>query len=269
MSAMNKEERDDLVARIRRCEKDLYPEQRGLPAPPERVRNRLRDTYYQLLAEYVDRLPRLLFGRCPFTGEVFERSFDPFGLDGPWWHKTPLVKIVEPPTPPTYKIHLGALNLHGRQPSEASEEVIPGPDAPFVVPRLLRLPGMVAVAMQLDLETSDRAWVITYWSRDQIPPVRLHQPWLRMDHWFKNDRGRSSWTIANDTWDFDLEPYLADGRLRWINPADPQQRVASASSGVRCPFLDVAGDHLPQVLADGMRDLKELPDGSPINPFAD
>jgi len=266
MSDLTREQRDALVEKIRVAEADLYQKRFG---PTAKVRKRLRKAYYALLGEYGDRLPRRLFGRCPFSGAPFTRAFDPFGVDGPWWHTNPLETITEPTAPRAYKIHLGALNLGGRSPSEASEEVIPGPDAPFVVPRLLRLPGMVAVVTQLKFETSDRAWVISYWSSDLIPPVRLHQQWLRREHWFKNERGESASIIANDIWDFDLEPYLAYGRLRWIDPDDPQQRVMQALAGGCCPFLGIAGDHRPQVLADGMRDLKELPDGYSIYPFAD
>ena len=127
--------------------------------------------------------------------------------------------------------------------------------------------GYVAVLIQIRLETGDRAWVITYWTRDEIPPVRLHQSWLRQDHWFKDARRRSTWVMTNDTWDFTLEPYVADGRLRWIDPADPQQRVVRASATSPCPFLGIAGDHRPQELADGMRELNELPDGAPVYPF--
>jgi hypothetical protein len=137
------------------------------------------------------------------------------------------------------------------------------------VSRLLRLPGMIAVLTQLDLECGYRAWVISYWSREEIPPVRLHQRWLRMDHWFTNARGKASWTIANDLWDFDLAPYLADGRLRWIEPGDERHRVRAHGEGPSCPFVGLPGDRRPQVITSYGRELRDLPNEEKINPFAD
>jgi len=268
MKPLSKNERDGLLVRLAEIDRRLYPDD-DTKEPSEKEANRLDGKYYATLSEYGDRLPRRAFGRSPFTGAPLERSIDPYGLDGPWWHRDCLLKIEEPEAPRDHKTHLGSYNLMGRNPGEVGEEVYPGPDAPFVVPRLLGLPGMAAVIMQLDLEKGDMAWVISYWSQESIPPVRLHQPWLRKELLFKNAKGKASWTIANDPFDFDLAPYLADGRLFWIDPADPRQRVMRASESSSCPFLGIAGDHRPQVLADGMRDLEELPDGSPINPFAD
>ena len=269
MTDFTQEVRDSLVAKIASLKDDLYPERRGLAPPNEKTKNRLREAYYAALAEYADRLPRIIFGRCPFTGAPFTRVIDPFGLDGPWWHQKCVLKIDEPTAPKAFKTHLGALSLNGRKPIEVGGKVSPGPDSPFVIPRLLRLPGMIAVLRQIDLEIGDRAWVVSYWSRENIPPVRLHQPWLRVDHWFKNERGKSAWTIANDTWDFELEPYLADGRLRWIQPGDSQQRVVSFADKEQCPFVGLPGDRRPQVFSGGARGLAPLPDGSAINPFAD
>ena len=39
-----------------------------------------------VVREYEEGLPRLPLSRCPLTGEVQVHSFDPFGLDGPWWN---------------------------------------------------------------------------------------------------------------------------------------------------------------------------------------
>ena len=268
MKPLSRAERNDLLARLAEIDSRLYPDD-DADEPSEKVVARLEEKYYSTLAEYGDRLPRRILGKCPFTGMPFERAIDPFGLDGPWWHKDYLLRIEEPEIPAAYRIHLGSYSLMGRTPREAGEEVQPGPDVPFVVPRLLRLSGMVAVIMQLDLEVGDRAWVISYWSQQSIPAVRLHQPWLRKEHWFKNAKGKSSWTIANDTWDFDLAPYLADGRLRWIDPADRDHKVLGPADGRACPFVGLLGDRLPQIISDGERELDDLPDGRVVDPFSD
>ncbi|MBA3683670.1 MAG: hypothetical protein H0W72_00255 [Planctomycetes bacterium] len=195
------------------------------------------------------------------------RAFDPFGLDGYWWHETYLLDAKEPKPPETFKVLLGALSLRDRSPTEVIDDVVPGPDVPFVVPRLLRLPGMVAVLAKRDLTSGDTAWMISYWSRETIAARSLHQPWLRQDMWIKHDDGPVTWKIANDEWDYDLRPYVDDGRLLWLDSIDGSIRRATA--GDRCPFLDIPGGRRPQVLAQGQRSFQRNPDGTALNPFAD
>lgn len=264
--AFTKDERDALVARIKDLFKQVFE-----PDPGDNVdaheQGRRREALFAALAEYGDRLPRVRMSTCPHTGAPYLRAFDPFGLDGPWWHKLKIFDIAEPTPPETFRVILGALALNGRTPSETTEEVIPGPDAPFVVPRLLGLPGMVAVVSRLELATGDTAYPITYFSDRPTEPASLHQFWLRQDMWFTDEAGRRGFIIANDAWDFDLAPWVAQGKLKWIAPGDDSGAVVDAASGATCPYLDLPGDRQPQSLEAGERDLLEPPDGTPVNPF--
>lgn len=263
---LTREQRDALLVRLRDLDAQLYPPD-DAPPPRGAERARVKDAYFQVLAEYFDRLPRVVMSVCPFTGKPLKRAFDPFGLDGPWWHKELLSEIAEPAAPPTFKVLLGAVHLGARGPGEVTQEVIPGPEAPYVVPRLLGLPGMVAVVHRLRLETGDVAYPIAYFSEQAIPPKRLHQPWLRQDLWFKTESGDASWLIANDKWDFDLAAWVARGQLRWVAEEPPPPRALGADSGAACPYLDLPGERRPQVLRKGTRGLGDLPTGVPFNPY--
>lgn len=266
MTELTAAERHALLARAWDIEKQLYPPDPAT-APADQVRAELDENYYLILGEYADRLPRVLMSVCPHTGVPLKKSFDPWGVDGPWWHKDREVEIEEPKTPPTFKVLQGALALRGRIPTEARAPVIPGPEVPFVIPRLLELPGMVAVMSQLPLHTGDTAYPIAYFSTAEIPHARLHQFWLEQDYWFEMEDGKSGWLIANDVWDFNLEPWLRNGKLRWIEGQGEAARVVDATSGRPCPFVNLPGDRQPQSLGFGKRSLLELPDGSPVNPF--
>jgi hypothetical protein len=266
--ALTRTERDDLLARAWAIDKQLYPDDPE-SAPEGRAAVLLRENYYQILAEYADRLPRIVMSVCPLTGEPFKHSFDPFGVDGPWWHQDREVEIDEPEPPDTFRVLLGALAFHGREPTESRDQVIPGPEVPFVVPRLLELPGMVAVVSRLQPETGDIAYPVAYYSPEEIPQQRLHQHWLQQEHFFEIEAGKSSWLIANDVWDFDLEPWIRSGKLRWTDPDDSGALVPAGDAGGRCPYLDLTGDRFPQGLAGGQRELMELPDGTAINPYED
>lgn len=254
---MNAQERNRLIALITQCwerstSKDVSVNESRAA----------KEHMFLALKEYGDRLPRVAVGRCPHTGGILKRSFDPFGLDGHWWHSIEIFTIIEPVPPPTFKVWLGALRLHGRIPVEAQRGVEPGPEVPFVIPRLLSLPDMRAVIASRRLDTGDRAYIITYWSTDDIAEIDLHQGWLRSTQWMK-----SGWTIHNDEWDFDLRPYLERGSLRWIAPDDDAAILHEGVSG--CPYLDLPGDRLNQILSFGERSAWPPPDDEPVDPFAD
>jgi len=258
-------ERDALLERIRSLESELYPPGGSQLNRPERAR--LRDRYYIQLGEYADRLPRILVSVCPFTAAPLRRAIDPYGLDGPWWHKDRPFKPDEPAAPPTFRVLLGALDLRGRVPSEAREIVLAGPDAPFVVPRLLALPDMVAVIHRIELATGDIAYPVAYFSRETTDPEDLHQHWTRPELWFKDEKGDEYWLIKNDPWDFDLAPWIERGKLKWVEDAGAKPVAVGHESGRRCPYLGLPGDHLPQEISGGERLLGEAPSGEPIEPF--
>ena len=247
--ALTKDERDALLAKIHELEERM--DESGID---EREYGRRKESFYEALGEYFDRLPRVVMSVCPFTGDPLKRSFDPYGLDGPWWHKDLLADIEEPRAPETFKVLLGALALGDREPEEATEEVIPGPEVPFVIPSLIGLPGMVAVVSRLEMTSGDVAYPIAYFSPEDIPQEDLHQPWLRQEFWYVDEEGEEGWTICNDVWDFELEPYLESGKLRWIQPGDEDFRLMDRESGVDCPYVGLEGERLPQSLEDGERE---------------
>jgi hypothetical protein len=258
--SLTRSERDALVRELRRVEGALHPPE-GEPAPTRRESARLWEAWYRAAGEYADRLPRVVMGASPFGGAALKRAFDPFGLDGPFWWRDRPFAIDEPDAPPHFKVMLGALALNKRSPDETLDEVIPGPEVPFVVPRLLELPGMVAVIAKLECETGDTAYPISYWSPETIATESLHQPWLRQELWTEE----GAWLIQTDPWDFDLERWIALDKLAWFDAATG--RVLGHGSGERCPYLDLPGDRAPQSLSGGERNVLELPDGQTIEPF--
>ena len=263
---ITREERNALVARIAQLSKQLFsPDSRETIAQ----KARLRDTYLHVLGEYTDRLPRIVMSACPFSGAPLKRSFDPFGTDGPWWHKDRTFTPDEPAAPPTFRVLLGALDLHGRVPAESTDAVLAGPDAPFVVPALLEMPGMVAVISRLELATGDIAYPVAYYSQEKIPGSALHQFWTRPELWFTDEKGDKGWTVSNDAWDFELAPWIERAKVRWIRPGDTKAKVIGPESGEPCPYVGLPGDRMPQVLGGGERVLDDPPDGEPADPFSD
>lgn len=262
---LTREERDALLRRLSDIDQRLYPPDEA-DEPDRRERARLEDLELATLGEYADRLPRIAMSRCPFTGRVLQRAFDPFGMDGPWWHKERTFTPDEPGAPPTFKVLLGAVSFGDREPEEATEDVLPGPDLPFVVPRLLQLPGMVAVVSRITMETGDQAYPIAYFSQEEIDPSQLHQFWGRSELWLNTVGGGDGWVVKNDPWDFELAPWIERGKLRWIVPGDGELEVLGGDPA-SCPYVGLSGDRLDQLVVDGERETRPTPSGEPPQPF--
>lgn len=261
---MNKQERDALVTRLRTTEERLYPEREEDELQGHEF-DILQEEYYEILGEYFDRLPRMSLSVCPHCQAPLKRTIDPFGLDGPWWYTQLLCDIEEPEACSHFRVLLGALSLHGRQPVEVIEQVQPGPAVPYVIPRLLKFPTMIAVISMLTLPCGSVAYPIAYFSEEEISPIYLHQPWCRTTMWIEMD-GEPAWSIATDIWEFNLTPYLTSGKLRWIEPNDVTMKIRCQINNEVCPFLDLSGDRFPQLLSGGERELLPLPNGEPWEP---
>jgi hypothetical protein len=189
--------------------------------------------------EYFRRLPRLAMAPCPFCGQVLHRSFDPFGLDGLWWRSD--AQPDEPPPCLHFCVLLGALRL--TEPAPPREfEVHPGPEVPFVVPRLLQHPEMTAVLSQVPLE-GGLAHAIAYFAPRRPPVQALTAGWARTNHVYTTQLGVHGWRAASEALDFDLARWVAGERLRWCAPGTTQ------IAGGECPYLDLPGARAPQVIS--------------------
>ena len=260
-------ERDALVEKMRDIDEKHYPKDKS-KEPSSKESQRLDKLYYATMGEYFHRLPRPVLSKCPHCGKPFRHSFDPYGLDGPWWWTDRFCTVKEPQDCGHFRVLQGAYALRGRDPKEVKEGVEPGPAVPFVVPRLLRLPKMVAVIGKLAMANGDVAYPMVYFSTAKIPADDLYKEWGRNEYWFKDEKGHSCWTIPNSKWDFELKPYLENGAVRFVDLKGGKS--ASFLSGKKCAsFLGLEGERSPQVISWGELAHGELPNGEIICPFED
>lgn len=218
----------------------------------------------KLSDEYFERLPRLILSCCPYDDKPLLRTFDPFGLDGLWWE--PSASPDEPPACTHFCVLLGAVHYNGLPPRAGGDEVWPGPEVPYVLPRLLEMPGMIAVISQVPMEPGYTAYPIAYFAEKRPPVVDLTAGWAREIYSYVTQLGESGWRFANDLWDFDLKPWLQKGKIRWCPPGSDNTELSPDLSG-KCPYVGLPGRRENLAVQGPRLRSVRLPDGTTIVPW--
>lgn len=166
--------------------------------------------------EYFSRLPRIVMSCCPLDGKPLVRTFDPFGEEGLWWRSDAMPEVV--PSCPHFCVLRGAA------------------DAPYVIPRILEKPGMIAVVSQVQMDGGRSLFLSAYFAPRRPPVQDLAANWPRDVFVFTNALGQSWWRFDKEVRDHDLGPWLGHGRIRWCDPDSGNERL-SALSNDRCPYV--------------------------------
>jgi hypothetical protein len=270
---MNTQER---AAILRKREDSLAAYQRAmnsaLEQPPcsreERAALDEANRHFQAAAEaeadYFQSLGRMSLSVCPLCNKPLFRTFDPYGLDGPWWQSS---ATPEEPIPCRHFCVLtGALSFNGKPPRGGNFEAHVGPQIPYVIPRLLEHPDMVAVVSRIQTADDYLAYPIAYFAKRRPPPQDLTAGWARTNYLYQTQLGEVRWRIPNDPWDFDLKPWIEQGKLYWCLESDGQLALKSEPPG-NCPFIDLPGEQRPVIVQMNRYWCEPLPDGQILQPF--
>ncbi len=258
---MTLERRNDLMRHLARAgtEYELAVEKldRPMAALARKQRERIRETYYE-------ELPAVVMGCCPFDGKPLVRSFDPYGLDGPWWQ--PDAQPSELPTCTHFCVLRGAVNYHNVKPRAGGFEVHTGPEVPYVIPRILDKPGMIAVIASLEMKPGYVVYTIAYFAKRRPPVQELTAHWPRKMFTYTDAFGQKGWDFPNDPWDFELLPWGRKGKLRWCPPQSDNTRLTMDPPS-QCPYLNIEGQRDRIVVQGDQFWTEGLPDGRLILPM--
>lgn len=227
---------------------------------PIEERQKMYQEEQQLLEEYAENTPFRLISRCPFCEAVAAIPMDTFGLDGVWWWEFCPVEFAEPETCEHFQVFLGALDLHGRIPREITNGVNPGPGVPFVIARLLEFESVKAVLSCFELATGDTAYIISYFSKEPLEDVDLHQEWRREFYSLLDADGEPVAAETKlDKWDFDIDPWIEKGKLLWTDAGDESFELHAK---LPCPYSNVDGIRYSQILTQDGVFYKSVPEGA-------
>ncbi len=233
---------DDIAKRMRH--KD--PSWREL----ESKRNELYIRVEPLIDEYWRILPAVKLSVCPYCEKSLERLFDAVDLNGFWWMDRTRRPKPEPASCPHFCLLTGALNVHNYPVAGGLFECLPGPDAPFVIPRLLEYPAMQAVVSCINMHCGYSAYPVAYFAEQPPDGKFLTQPWADKVFHFTDSTGRRGWDIKEESYDYNLATWIKSGKLRWFL----QGRLnASGDDPSTCEFLNIQGVFRPQIVIHNER----------------
>ena len=272
MSPNPNQHRDTLLAELRATrDRRFSPEGRQLPVP---ARQELLQQEENLKQRYWDSLPLVPISRCPMDYALVRKRMDIFGLDGLWWDVSAHDELPSGDDR-HFLTYTGALRASGVDLAGAAlskrARILPGPEVPYVIPRLLAMDGVKCVISSVTLFSGrGAAYLMTYFAEPGFPASEAHQMWLRETFDFLDPTGHRRWRIASDRWDFDLVPWLRDRRdkLYWIAPSDPAMTVVTGPPE-QCPFMNAPGTRDPREIKNGMITELSLPEPSSSEDYFD
>lgn len=213
------------------------------------------------------RLPYVLVSRCPFCATPVWELVGIFSLQDPAWFCAEGSGRDGPEELGTLCPHLfcvdGALNLNGQQPTEAvyaDRKITMAAEVPFVKPRVLNLPTMVAVVHSLPVADRYTAYPITYFCEQQPEQKAFCIPWSRVAYF------DSEWTFPEATYtgrrsdiqDYDLAPWIERGQLFWLGPDEEDCPVVRGPVEA-FPYHDLPGRRQPYYINKQGRILDRKP----------
>jgi len=265
---MTKEERDKLLSEYLRVSEERVAgiRQRTLSSETD---TELKREGKQLKAAYFAGLPRLPLSKCPHTSQILLRSFDPWGVDGFWWQEGEAAPCSEPPAPPSFAVLTGALNLAGKPPlGGKTADAHVGPPVPFVIPRILEMPEMLAVISCLTMSNGYKAYPIGYFTTKKPAPGTLTATWTRNSYAWVDETGDPAASYPTDPWDFELGPWIQRKKVKWITPDDSTLTLQDGAPS-ECPYVGMEGRQVRQIIRGDQLQIQPPPNGEEINPFGD
>lgn len=208
----------------------------------------------QLKERYLESLPVIKVSRCPFSGIEYSLPIDAEGLDGPWWDYDWPERMDNQPHDTFFALD-GALKLGG-SPEWAPFFCSPGPELPFVLPRLLKFVQVKAVLSSLKIG-SHQGYVMVYYAEPMLEGELRVNDWGTGRYWEPGHLLPERWTAGDyvsidpnpDEYDFDLEPWIKAGKLFWISPEDETLTLHGHVAG--CPYLNLSGQARLQYIHKG------------------
>jgi hypothetical protein len=270
---------DELSSRLNA----LQLEMREWWSEGKEVPKELSDEYHLLEPQkrhvkygFFRRQPRVLVSRCPYCAQAVWVKVGVFSLVDEFWYREDSDGRDDVPKDSRCS-HLfcldGALNLNGHRPTEAiapitvvtNTTIKMAAQVPFVKPRVLDLPTMVAVIHSFPVADKYTAYPIVYFAEQQPSQEEFCIGWARQEYVDHLEGGKPIVFIGRrtDAQDYELRKWVEQGKLLWLDPTGDEQLIRGPVEAF--PYNDVLGRRNPYTIKGGkVRNLRSpTTDGRP------
>jgi hypothetical protein len=230
----------ELRDRLREIERDL--QRRSGKEHQRLVRSfeTSREKISAIISEYREYLPSVAVGRCPFCDDLTYHSLDNLGIDGMWWNCDSSTRALREELCTHFLVLSGALKLD--HPVESWPSLVkPGPEVPFVVPRILEHPDIRATVSRVKIGRHT-GYPVIYFGSSRPNDLPLVNEWGIKFYRFHTEEGALRWDSVVDLggdYDYDLEKWILQGKLLWTSPEDTLMKLHSENAD--CPYLNLKG----------------------------
>jgi len=206
--------------------------------------------------------PWVLVSRCPYCHKPVKQQGTIVGLGERVWYKE-----YEEGHDIKGCSHLfcldGALHLNGHQPPNIKyrapnanlypNRINMAAEVPFVKPRVLNLPTMVAVIHSLLVEERYTAYWTAYFTQQQPPPEEFCVGFARIGDVEIITNGVENWhvhKVRHDKQEYDLREWIEQEKVFWINPDDEDNSIVRGKV-VDFPYHNIPGRRHPYTIEEG------------------
>lgn len=270
---------DELSVRLRALQLEMKKYRDEGEEPPRELFDefdRLGQQENQAMYGFLRRKPLVLVSRCPYCMRAILVKVGVFSLLDRFWYHVYSDGREEVSEDSLCK-HLfcldGALNLSGHQPAEAiapitvsNNTIWMAAEVPFVKPRVLNLPTVVAVIHSFPVADKYTAYPIVYFAEKQPSQEEFCIGWARqeyVDH-LEGDKPIIFVGRRTDAQDYELGKWVEQGKLLWLDPTDDEHPLVRGPVGA-FPYGNLPGRRNPYTIKDGkVRNLRNpTTDGRP------
>jgi len=195
-----------------------------------------------LYKEYQESVPIIPLSRCPFCQQVIHHSLDIYGLDGLWWNYGSCIRpdYYQNTLCPHFLHVSGAVHI-SRPIKSIPILVSPGPEVPFVLPRLLEKVSVRGVIYSIKVG-QHQVYPIFYFTESKDDEFELFNSWGSAYYEWENREGELIFDQAPELtmhYNFRLGYWMKQEKLFWIAPGDETLQLRNDVEN--CPYLNLPG----------------------------
>ncbi len=251
---------------------------------PQLVQEAERLSYLsdQLLYNNAKRTPVVMVSICPYCGQEVWAKIGVYSLTSNFWYLQDNgghSGVTKETVCKHFFCMDGALNLNGIEPTEAyapveavsNQTIRMAAEVPFVKPRILNLPTILAVIHSFPIAENYTAYPIVYFAQEMPPQESFCIGWARsqyVDFHHKSNRQLQSKDhpkvvmIAkrNDVQEYELQKWVSKGKLIWVDPLTEDRLIIEGEF----PYANEVGKRHPYLIHEGS--VTDLPNPAETKP---